>query len=157
MVKVDFVAEPGKPEIVITSILDAPRERVFKMYTDPALIAQWWGPKLYTNTIDKMEARPGGLWRIIQRDAKGNAYGFHGVYHAVVTPERLVRTFEYEGAPGHVMLETITFEGQSNRTQLTDQSVFQSVADRDAMLSDDMESGSTESMNNQVELLAKVG
>jgi len=157
MLKVEFVAEPGKQEIVVTCTLDAPRERVFKMYTDPALTAQWWGPKIYTNTIEKMELQPGGLWRIIQRDAKGNTYGFHGIYHAIVFPERIVRTFEYEGAPGHVLLETLTLNALGDRTQLKNQSVFQSVADRDAMLAENCESVSTESMNNLAELLAKVG
>jgi uncharacterized protein YndB with AHSA1/START domain len=157
MLKVEFVAVPGKPEIVVTCTLDAPRERVFKLYTDPTLIAQWWGPKIYTNIIDKLDAQPGGQWRILQRDEKGNTYGFHGVYHAIVPPEWLVRTFEYEGAPGQVLLETLTFEALGNRTRLTDQSIFQSVADRDAMLAEDCESGSTESMNNLAELLAKIG
>jgi uncharacterized protein YndB with AHSA1/START domain len=157
MIKVNFVAEPGKQEIVVTCTLDAPCERVFKMYTDPALTAQWWGPKIYTNTIDKMEVQPGGQWRIIQRNDKGNSYAFHGVYHAVVSPERIIRTFEYEGTPSQVLLETLTLEALGKRTRLTNQSVFQSVADRDAMLAEDCESGSTESMNNLAELLAKIG
>ena len=150
-----IVAEPGKQEIVLTRVLDAPRDLVFKVCTDPNLIPQWWGPSYLTTTVDKMEVRPGGVWRYVQRDPQGNEYGFHGVYHDIVSPERIVSTFEFEGVPGHVLLETVTFEEQGGKTKLTEQSVFQSVEDRDGMLQSGMESGATEMMDRLAALVAK--
>ncbi len=156
MSKLNLVAEPGKQEIVITRVFDAPRELLFKAFTDPKLIPQWWGPKIYNTRVDKMEAKPGGIWRFIHRNANGNEFCFHGVYHEVASPERLVYTFEFEGMPGHVLLETVTFEEQGSKTKLIDQSVFQSVADRDGMIQSGMEGGASESMDRLAELLAKV-
>jgi uncharacterized protein YndB with AHSA1/START domain len=89
-----IIAERGKQEVIITRVFDAPREFVFKAYTDRDQIPQWWGPKRFTTTIDKMDVKPGGLWRFVQRDAAGNEYAFHGVYHDVRSPDRIVDTFE---------------------------------------------------------------
>jgi uncharacterized protein YndB with AHSA1/START domain len=155
MAKSNLVAEPGKQEIIITSIIDAPRDLVFKAYTDPNAIPQWWGPRDLTTVVDQMEVRPGGVWRFVHRDAGGNEYGFHGVYHDVVSPERIISTFEFEGMPGHVLLSTMIFEEQDGKTKLTDASVFQSVEDRDGMLQSGMEGGASESMDRLEELLAK--
>ena len=80
---------------------------------------------------------------------------FHGVYHQITPPERLVYTFEFEGMPGHVMLETVSFADYEDKTKVTDQLVFQSVEDRDGMLSAGMESGQSESMERLAELLVK--
>jgi uncharacterized protein YndB with AHSA1/START domain len=153
MNKINLVAEPGKQEIVITRVFDAPPALVFKTFTDPTLIPQWWGPGYLTTTVERMEVRPGGIWRFVQRDAEGNQYAFHGVYHEVRPPERLVYTFEFEGQPGHVILETVAFVSQDGKTRLVDQSVFQSVADRDGMLQEGMESGASESMERLAGLL----
>jgi uncharacterized protein YndB with AHSA1/START domain len=155
MTKINLIAEPGKQQIVITRIFDAPRQLVYKAMTDPELIPQWWGPKRLTTTIDKMELRPGGLWRYVQHDPAGNEYAFHGVYHEIMPHERLVYTFEFEGMPGHVTLETEAFEDHDGQTKWTDQVVFQSVEDRDGMLSSGMEAGSSESMDRLAELLVK--
>ncbi len=151
-----FIAEPGKQEIVMKRIYDAPRALVFKAYTDPSLIPQWWGPRRYATIVDKLEARPGGLWRFLNRDEYGNDYAFHGIYHEVSSPERIVATFEFEGAPGHVSLETLMLEESGGRTILTNRSVFQSVADRDAMLQHGMEEGAVETMDRLAELLAHI-
>ena len=155
MGKLQLIAEPGKQEIIIRRTFDAPRELVFKAFTDPKLIPQWWGPRIYTTSIDKMEVRPGGIWRFVQRDADGNVSAFHGVFHSIDAPEGLVYTFEYEGMPGHVLLETITLEEQDGMTAMTDQSVFQSVADRDGMLSSGMEAGYEDTLDRLTELLVK--
>ncbi|MBA3413754.1 MAG: SRPBCC family protein [Chloroflexia bacterium] len=155
MSKLTLTAEPGSHEIVMIRIFDAPRDLVFKTYTDPAAIALWWGPEGVTTVVDTMEARKGGIWRYIHRDANGAEYAFNGVYHEVVAPERLVSTFEFEPMPGHVLLETVTFEEQPDgTTKLTDSSVFQSVADRDGMLAMGMEAGAAESMDRLAALLA---
>src|SRR5579871_6386913 len=135
--KTTVTAEPGKQEMTITREFDAPRELVFRAITDPELLPQWWGPRYLSTKIDKMDVRSGGQWRYIQRDEQGNEYGFHGVYHEVLAPERIIDTFEFEGLPetGHVALETMMLEAlPGGRTRLTTQSVFQSLADRDGAL-----------------------
>jgi uncharacterized protein YndB with AHSA1/START domain len=155
MSKLTVIAEPGKHEVTLTRVFNAPRELVFQMYTDPKLLPEWWGPKGMTTIVDKMEVKPGGLWRYVQRDNEGNEYAFRGVYHDVTAPERIIHTFEWEGMPGHVLLETITFEEQDGKTTLTDSSVFQSVADRDGMLNSGMEGGANESMDRLAALVEK--
>jgi uncharacterized protein YndB with AHSA1/START domain len=155
MAKLDLIAEPGKQEIIMTRVFDAPRELVFKAYTDPEAVPRWWGPEGLTTIVDKMDVKPGGVWRFVQRDADGNEFGFYGVYHGIVSPERLVYTFEFEGMPGHVLLETVTFEEDDGKTKLTDRSIFQSVEDRDGMLKSGMEEGAAESLDRLAELLAR--
>lgn len=152
-------AEPGKQEILIIREFDAPRELVFKVITDPKLIPEWWGPRSLSTEVDKMEVRPGGQWRYIHRDAEGNAFAFHGVYHEILAPERIIDTFEFEGLPetGHVTLETIKLEElPGGRTKLIAQSVFQSIEDRDGMLQSGMEGGVNDSYNRLEELLEKL-
>ncbi len=152
MGKTKVVAEPGTHEIIMTREFNAPRELVFKVLTDPALIPQWWGPKDYTTTVDKMEVKAGGIWRYVQRGAEGE-FGFHGVYHEIVPNERIVDTFEFEGMPGHVLLETLTLEEHDGKTIVKNSSVFQSVADRDGTLQSGMEEGANESWDRLEELL----
>jgi len=152
---IKIIAEPGKQELFIISTFDAPRELVFKAYTDPDLIPQWWGPRIFTTIVEKMEVRPGGMWRFVQRDSTGNEYAFHGVYHAIIPPERIVQTFEFEGMPGHVALETATFQEHQGRTEVTGQAVFQSIEDRDADLNSGMEEGASETMYRLAELLRR--
>ena len=150
-----IVAEPGKQEIVITRVLDAPRELVFKTITDPNLVGQWWGPKRLTTVVDQMDLRPGGIWRFIHRDTDGSEYGFHGVYHEIVAPERIVQTFEFEGMPGHVSLETLRLEDQNGKTMWTSTAVYQSVEDRDGMVQSGMEGGARELMDRLAEIVEK--
>jgi len=157
--KTTVTAEPGNLEVVIMREFDAPRELVFKAITDPELLPQWWGPRYLTTEVDMMNVRPGGQWRFIQRDAQGNAYAFHGVYHEILAPERIIDTFEFEGLPetGHVALETMNLEElPGGRTRLTTQSVFQSLADRDGMLQSGMESGLNDSHDRLSELLEQL-
>jgi uncharacterized protein YndB with AHSA1/START domain len=151
-----ITAEPGKQEIVITREFDAPRELVFQAFTDPQLIPQWWGPRHLSTEVDEMDVSPGGQWRFLNRDAEGKAYTFHGVYHEIRAPERMIDTFEFEGLPetGHVSLETLILEAlPGGRTRLTAQSVFQSVADRDGALQSGMEEGLTDSHERLAQLL----
>lgn len=157
--KTTIIAEPGKQEIIITREFDAPRELVFKAFTDPKLYIQWLGPRRLTMILETFEPRNGGSWRYIHKDQEGNEYAFHGVYHEVTPPERIIDTFEFEGLPekGHVALETARFEElPGNRTELTSQSVFQSVADRDGMLQSGMEEGVNDSYDRLNELLEKM-
>ncbi|HEV3102111.1 MAG TPA: SRPBCC domain-containing protein, partial [Candidatus Dormibacteraeota bacterium] len=110
MAKSEYTIKPGTQEIISTRTFDAPRELVFKAMTDPNLVPKWWGPRNLSTRIDKMDFRPGGTWRFVQRDAAGNEFAFHGVYHLVEPPARVVQTFEFEGVPGHVVMETMTLE-----------------------------------------------
>jgi uncharacterized protein YndB with AHSA1/START domain len=153
MAKAEYVIEPGKQEIIITRDFDAPRELVFKAYTDPKLLPQWFGPRGYTTIVDKMDARPGGSWRFVQRNEKGDEFAFHGVHHDIVAPERIVATFEFEGVPGHVLLQTLTLESLGQKTRLVEQLLFQSVADRDGMVASGMQRGSDDSMDRMAEIL----
>jgi uncharacterized protein YndB with AHSA1/START domain len=154
--KTTITAEPGKQEVFITRQFDAPRELVFKAFVDPELYVQWLGPRGYQMRLDVFEPRSGGRWRYIHIDKEGRQHGFHGVNHQVKAPERLIDTFEYEGLPedGHVALETVSFEVlPGNRTKVTMQSVFQSVADRDSMIESGMEHGVVDSHERLDELL----
>jgi uncharacterized protein YndB with AHSA1/START domain len=99
MSKTAITAEPGIPMISLTREFDAPRDLVFRAHTDPDLLVQWLGPRDLTTTIDRYEARNGGTWRYLQTDAEGNTYGFHGVFHGDPSPDGIVQTFEFEGAP----------------------------------------------------------
>lgn len=153
-----IMIEPGKQEILIEREFEAPRELVFKALTDPKLYAQWIGPRGLTTNIETFESKNGGSWRFTQKDQNGNEFAFHGVNHEVC-PERIISTFEFEGLPepGHVLLDTLKLEKlPGNRTKLTDQSVFQSVEDRDGMMQSGMEQGVNESYERLDEVLEKM-
>ncbi len=157
--KTRITTEPGKQELFITREFDAPQELVFKAFTHPELYTRWLGPRGFTMTLDRFEPRSGGRWRYIHKDVKGNEYAFHGVYHEITAPERVIDTFEFEGLPerGHVSLETAKFEVlPGGRTRLKIQSVFQSVADRNGELQSGMEEGVSDSFDRLDELLEKL-
>ena len=149
------LVEPGKQAATTIRVQDAPRDMVFKVQTDPELFPQFWGPERYTTRVERMEVRKGGTWRVIQTDAEGNEFAFNGVYHEV-TPERIIDTWEWEGMPGHVLLETITLEEVDGRTKLTNVSVFQSVEDRDGMYQTGMVEGSDATMDRMAKLLNRM-
>jgi uncharacterized protein YndB with AHSA1/START domain len=157
--KTILVAAPGKQEIFVTREFDAPPKLVFKAFTDPKLYVLWLGPRGYTMHLETFEPRSGGSWRYIHTDPQGNRFGFHGVNHEVLPPERIIDTFEFEGNPetGHVMLETVRFEElPGGRTKVTTHSVFQSVADRDSMVQAGMERGVVDSDERLDEVLEKL-
>ena len=150
-----MVTTPSDREIVSERVFDAPRERVFAAYTDPELIPQWWGPRGTTTIVDQMDVRPGGAWRFVNRDSDGSETGFRGTYREVTPPERIVQTFEWEGMPGHVVVETATFEDLGGRTKVTATSLFHTSEERDGMLASGMERGLTETHDRLAELLAQ--
>ena len=147
------ITTPAEREIVSERVFDAPRDRVFAAYTDPELIPQWWGPRETTTIVDKMEVTPGGAWRFVHRDEEGNETGFLGTYREVSPPERIVQTFEWEGMPGHVIIETAVFEDLGDRTKVTATSLFHTTEERDGMLASGMERGLSESHDRLSELL----
>ena len=156
MSKTAITAEPGIPMVIITREFDAPRDLVFRAHTDPDLLAQWLGPRDLTTTIDRYEARNAGTWRYLQTDAEGNTHGFHGVFHGDPSPDGIVQTFEFEGAPGHVCLQTATLAERGGKTLLRTASAFQSVEDRDAMVASGMERDVRDSGERLAELLARL-
>jgi uncharacterized protein YndB with AHSA1/START domain len=154
-----ITAEPGKLDLFVIREFEAPRELVFKAYTDPDLVKQWLGPRGLKMTIEKFESKDGGTYRYIHEDPQGNKFAFRGVNHEVMPPERIIGTFEFEGLPerGHVALQTARFEAlPGGRTRVTGQSVFQSVADRDGMLQAGMERGVNEGFERLDEVLASM-
>lgn len=148
------VTTPSDREIHTERIFDAPRERVWAAFTDPDLIPEWWGPRKYTTVVDVMDVRPGGAWRFYH-DLDGEQTGFRGTYREVTEPERIVQTFEWEGMPGHVIVETMTLEDLGDgRTKFTGVSLFHTTEERDGMLASGMEGGMSESHERLDDLLA---
>ena len=156
MTELNVTAEPGVPQVRTTRELDAPRDLVYRAFTEPELLVQWLGPRKYTMTVDRFDLRDGGTWRYVHADDSGNAFGFHGVFHGTPSPDGIVQTFEYEGAPGHVSMDTVAFDERDGRTTVRTNSVFQSVEARDAMVSSGMSEGMSEGYDRLDDLLAKL-
>ena len=134
------ITTPSDREIRIERVFNAPRERVWQAMTDPTQIAQWWGRgnKL---TIERYEPKRGGYWRFVEFDGK-DQHGFGGRFREVTKPERVVQTFEWDGMPGHVCVETITLEDLGGeRTKLVNVTLFHTSEERDGMLHSGMEQG----------------
>lgn len=152
-----IVTTPADREILIEREFDAPRERVFAAFTDPGLIPEWWGRQSTTTIVDRMEARDGGDWRFIERNPDGSETAFRGTYREVTPPERIVYTFEWEGMPGYVCVDTVEFEDLGGRTKVTTTAIFHTPEERDGMLDSGMEKGLNESFEQLDELLARGG
>ena len=164
-------SDSSEREFVLTRVFDAPRELVFKAWTQPEHMARWWGPKTFTNPVCELDARPGGKFRIVMRAPDGADFPFYGVYREVVPPERLVYTDDCSympdewhdmvnpnrdrkaGKPAYESVTTVTFEDQGGKTKLTLRMVFESVAVRDAMLKMQMAEGWAESFEKLREYL----
>jgi Uncharacterized conserved protein len=155
MSKVQITAEPGSPNIVITQEFDAPRELVFRAYTDPELLVRWLGPRDQRLTVDRFEVRDGGRWRYRFVGPDGE-HGFHGVFHGEPGVDGIVQTAEYESRPGHVWLEKAVFEERDGRTLVRSVSTYQSVEDRDGVIASGMEFGVREGDERLTELLGEL-
>lgn len=105
--------------IVTTRVFDAPRELVYRMWTEPAHLTKWWGPTGFSLTMEEMDVRPGGQWRFVMHGPDGRDYSNHSVYLEVVPLERLV--YEHK-APNFVA--TAVFEAEGPRTRVTLDMVF---------------------------------
>jgi len=150
------VTTPSDREIRIERVFNAPRDRVWRALTDPECVAQWWGrgSKL---VIERMELERGGHWRYVEHSSHG-VHGFEGRYRQVTPPECLVYTFEWDGMPGHVAVETVTLEDLGDgRTRLVNTSLFHTTQERDGMLMSGMEQGVNESYAALDRLLATLG
>ena len=144
---------PSDLEIVMTRVFDAPRDLVFEAHSSCEHLSRWWAPRGYEIAGCEVDFRPEGSWRIVQRGPDGEEYAFRGDYREIVRPERIVWTFEFEGMPGNVFVETMTFEEHDGKTTLASTSVFDSVEARDGMLESGMESGAVETYDRLDEYL----
>ena len=147
------ITTPAEREIRIERVFDAPIARVWRAYTDPELIAQWWGRGNKLD-VERMEVERGGHWRFVEHGPEGS-HGFEGRFREVTPMERVVQTFEWDGMPGHVAVETAEFTDLGDgRTKVTTTSLFHTAEERDGMLSSGMEIGLNESYAALDELLA---
>jgi uncharacterized protein YndB with AHSA1/START domain len=147
------ITTPTDREIRIERIFDAPRSKVWKAMTDPSLIAQWWGRgnKL---VVEKFEPVRGGHWRFVEH-ADGQQHGFEGRFREVTPEERVVQTFEWDGLPGHTIVQTMSLEDLGDgRTRIVSISLFFTTEERDGMLQSGMEGGLNESYAALDRLLA---
>ena len=166
------VTMPTDREMVLTRLLRAPRELVYRAWTEPALMAQWWGPHGFTNPVCELDVRPGGRYRIVMRSPEGEEYPTVGVYQEVVQGERLVFSDSFdelpeawldelrrklpEGSGSSIPADIVTakFEEQDGQTLLTVTSRFESKELRDAILKMGAAEGWSESLEKLETLLA---
>jgi uncharacterized protein YndB with AHSA1/START domain len=151
-----IITTPADREIHVERVFAAPRDRVFAVYTDPELIPEWWGPHGTTTIVDRMDVRPGGGWRFVSRDSDGSETAFRGTYREIAPPERIVQTFEWEGMPGHVSVETATFEDLGDHTRVRTVALFNTTEDRDGMIASGMEGGLNETYDRLDAVLARL-
>ncbi len=140
-------------EIAMTREFDAPRELVFEAHSSCEHLRNWWGPRRYEVADCEMDFRPGGAWRMVHRADGEDDQVFRGEIREVVPPERIVQTFEWMGAPGHISVDTLTLEEEDGKTRVTVRSEFDTVEDRDGMLQSGMESGLAETWERLDEYL----
>lgn len=152
--KLKVTIEPGASQVIAERFLPATPEKVFRAMTDPDLIVQWWGPVQFKTVVEEYEPRRGGCWRFLHVDADGNEYGFRGVIHELLLNERITQTFEFEGMPGHVVLEQMTLTAEGEGTRVYGVSAFSSVEDRDGMAQSGMAEGMADSYDRLEALLA---
>jgi uncharacterized protein YndB with AHSA1/START domain len=152
-----FVAEPGQLSVVQSCLIDADPKDVFQVLIDPVAIPNIWGPVDLVTEVEVLDAQPGGKWRYIQTDSSGEVYAFHGTFHVINPPNQLVYTFEYEGEPGQIALEEISFHSEDRKTRIIDTTVFLNQSARDGMVQAGMESGARETFERITAFLSKKG
>lgn len=136
------VTTPSDTEIQMTRVFDAPRELVFAAHTQAEHLRHWWGRG---NPLDvEIDFRVGGTYRFVEH-ADGGTHAFRGEFREIVVPERIVQTFEYEGMPGHIAVETLVLEERDGTTIVTGTTRFSTREDRDGMLESGMAAGATQS------------
>jgi uncharacterized protein YndB with AHSA1/START domain len=149
-------APAGVPFVDWEREFDAPVEAVFRAHKEPDLIKQWLGPRRYEMDVESYDFRTGGRYRYLHR-ADGEEYAFNGVFHVVRENEFAIQTFEFEGYPDVVSIESMTFEAlDDGRSRVRGHSTYPSMEARDGMVSSGMESGMSEGYERLDEVLAKL-
>ena len=139
---VTITAPEGVPFIDIERELDAPVAAVFRAHAEPDLIKQWLGPNGYEMDIEHFDFTSGGGYRYVQRNAEGQEFAFNGVFHVVRENDFAIQTFEFEGFPDVVSIESLTFEDLGNgRTRLRAHAVYPTLEARDGIVASNMEVG----------------
>jgi len=145
------VTTPTDREIIAVREFDAPRDLVWRAFTEPDRLARWWG-RGHKLTIERLEVARGGHWRFVEQTPDGD-HGFEGRYREVMPPERLAMTFDWDGNPGHVSVTTIELDDLGGgRTRVTTTALFHTAEERDGML----EAGMVDGMNESYAALDKV-
>ncbi len=145
---------PGEREIHVERLFHAPREKVWRAQTDPALIPQWWGRGNPVEIV-RNEVAPEGEWRFVEHAPDGD-FGFHGHFIEVDPPKHVVLTFEWDGMPGHAVVNTIRLRDVDDGNTLLDSTMrFDTREERDAMLRSGMEQGMNQSYAALDALLAR--
>jgi len=156
--KTSAAASALEREVVITRIFNAPRDMVFKAWTDPKQMEQWWGPHCFTNPVCELDVRPGGAWRIVMRAPDGVEYECGGIYSEVVKPERLVFTnnaYDHEGKSLLEGVTSVTFAAQGDKTKLTLETRMVGKVSYAAQMLAGMEAGWNQSLDRLADLVAK--
>lgn len=129
-------AKTAERELVLSRLIDAPREKVFKAWTDPALLTQWFAPSPWTTPFAQLDVRPGGASLVVMRSPDGNEFPNRGVYLDVVENERIVFTDAYttawEPSEKPFMTAILTFEEEDGKTRYTARVQHWTKADREA-------------------------
>jgi len=149
------VTTPTDREIRTERVFDAPRDTVWRAYTEPDLIKQWWGRGNRLD-IERFELERGGHWRFVEHGPEG-VHGFEGRFREVTPKDRIVMTFEWDGMPAYVIIETLNLEDLGDgRTRIVTTSLFHTTEERDGMMAAGMEQGLNESYAALDRLLAKL-
>lgn len=151
---VTITAAEGLPFIDIEREFDYPVELVFRAHKDPELFQRWLGPRGYEMELDQFDFSTGGRYRYIHTIG-GEQYAFNGVFHVVRDNEFAIQTFEFEGYPDVVSVESIRFEPlDGGRTRIRIHAVYPSMEARDGMLASGQENGLAQGYEQLDEVLA---
>ena len=150
----------GEGTVTLTRVFAAPRALVWKAWTDSKMMAQWFGPRGFTNPVCELDVRVGGSLRIVMRGPDGNDYPMKGVFREVVAPERLVFTNIALDKDGNHLLEgetTVTFAESNSKTTLTLRTHAVGLVPIAPQMLAGMEAGWTQSIDKLEELVARSG
>lgn len=153
-------APHGEATVTLTRVFDAPRALVWKAWTDPKMMAQWFGPRSFTIPVCELDVRVGGALRIVMRGPDGNDYPMKGVFREVASPERLVFTNIATDKDGRHLLEgetAITLVEKGDRTALTLKTHAVGLVSIAPQMLAGMEAGWTQSIDKLQELVARSG
>ena len=149
-----LVTTPSDREIRVERVFNAPRDRVWRTFSEKNLVAQWWGRGNNVD-VERFEFEKGGHWRFVEHGPEGVA-GFEGRFREIVPKDRITQTFEWDGMPGHVIVTTAELQDLGDdRTRVVSTSLFHTSEERDGMLKSGMEQGMNESYAALDQLLAK--